>query len=260
MDLVNLFRNYSSTEVESTDYYLEKLLKIVQTHESDNDNYKSALIKRMISTIKSIKVLRENVYYLETPVLLRVTFESAARLYQYTYYKSSVSRRSPDAFKILGRSPGPNYAINRIGEGSDLLKYIYRFLCSFAHPDVLSLILSLEDEEKNKTTIDMISRYSIIGILYVLSKVYPGEVDETDLASMTVGLGAFILNQTVISTQQKDNIEGLNNLTEQGIEVFADDFLNEAMAHLAETLSNSQGEIGIEEVLINYMIRSIPEN
>ena len=255
LNFIDLIKSIPFDEEQTTDFYILKLQNVLQLHEHESEEYKKALIKRMISTLNSITLLRQNNCYLETPVLLRVTFESTARLYQYTYHKSSVTRREPDAYKILGRSPGPNYAINRIGEGKEFLKFIYRYLCSFAHPDVLSLILSLEDEEKNETSIDMISRFSMIGILYMLSKVYPDDVDDSDFVSMILGLVSFIFQQTIIATQNNDNLNALNEMMQQGVELFADEEINDILKHLTETLTGSDGKIEVEEVLKESLTR-----
>ncbi|MFD1887001.1 hypothetical protein [Paenibacillus wenxiniae] len=257
MNLINFIRNFSFEEDKTTEYYIEKLRNVLQIHKNESEDYKRALIRRMISTLNSITLLRSNNLFLETPTLLRVTFESASRLYQYTYHKNSVTRKHVDAYKILGVSPTPKYTIDKMGEAKEVLNYTYRFLCGFAHPDVLSLILSLEDEENNKALIDMISKYSIVGILYIIAKIYPNDVDESDFVSMIASLGGFIFEKTIEETQQEGKLEAFMQLLKEENNLFADIQMNEILQDLNTEFDNMNDISEVEDIIKRYLNKLI---
>lgn len=254
LGLMKFMIESSDQEHKPTEFYLEKLLNILRSHKDEDDDYRKALVGRMISTINGVEVLRANNNYLETPVLLRVTFENAARLYQYTYDKESIIKQEKKAYKILGKSPNPKFAINHIPDAKDALNMIYRFLCGFSHPDIMSLILSLEQGEGNETIIDMISKYSLIGIILIISKVYSDiEIDENELFIMSIDIGRFIIKNLRASIlENQSNLPIMNELSKLG--VFADANWNNALGTLSDNLNN---DTNIEETIMKILLESI---
>lgn len=208
------------------------------------DIYKEALLSRIKSSLLASKLLQENDFWVEVPVLIRVAFEHSCRLYQYSKDADSVVKHHPNAFKLLGRSPGPDYTIKALGNE---IRLTYEFLCSFSHADVASLVL-VSSKEVNLNSIKMIINIALYSIYYIMISVF--EEDTNERQKLQNELEQFMNNMVseLDGTFEKtDDLEQLRLITEQ-IKPFAkeemNDFLKQVLQLATEDKDKAVQEIG----------------
>jgi hypothetical protein len=149
------------------------------------------LLRRISSTLKSVEILIQAESWIDVPVIVRVSYDHATRLFQYHKDPEFINNH-PAAFKLIGKGPGHHFAKMALGEIE--LGLTYEFLCAFAHPDMVTLLL-LDDMEKGDfQVIQMMVSLSLFLIFYVLAEVYPVDVNTSfDLPAMLNGVMSFLV-------------------------------------------------------------------
>lgn len=136
--------------------------------QDEQDFYKKALLSRIQTNAKAIIHLIEGGFWVEAPVLLRVSFEHVCRLYLFN--KDRLAFSDPKNFKLMGKTPSPKEAIKDFGEE---FQVVYEALCSFSHPDMMSMVLNQELSPKDEFTCQLIIAMSALMNIIILLSVYP---------------------------------------------------------------------------------------
>ncbi|MBT2641616.1 hypothetical protein J7I80_05235 [Bacillus sp. ISL-41] len=147
--------------------------------EIENLDYYRMLLERSGTSIKSAEVLINNNLSLDVPVLLRVVFEHISRIYLSKKYGDEIFKGRDSAFQMMGIGPSLKKIYEDFG---DEFKVIYEILSSFAHPDMMGLLMNRNNKK------DMIME-SLIGLIIpsikkVLSESYVDiNIDSLNLAN-----------------------------------------------------------------------------
>jgi hypothetical protein len=128
------------------------------------------LLLRIQTNTKAISHIIDGGFWIEAPVLVRVSFEHACRLYLYNKDPENVFSKHPNALKLMGESPS---AIDALKDFGDEMRGVYEMLCAFSHPDMMSMVLNQEDSPQNQFTCGLIITISLLMNMVILFRVYP---------------------------------------------------------------------------------------
>lgn len=166
---------------ENTIKYLTSLRESISAAlEIEDHDYYSMLLERSNTSIKSAEVLLHNELLIDIPVLLRVVFEHISRIYLSKIYGDEIFKGRDSAFQMMGIGPTLKKIYENFG---DEFRVIYEMLSSFAHPDMLGLLLNRLNKEDD-FIIKSIIGLSIPSIKYILSESYPKlDIDNRSVAN-----------------------------------------------------------------------------
>lgn len=209
-----LNNNFNIKSVNNNLLILNKEIYSIET-----DFYKKALLKRIELNINATTKLIESNFLLDACALIRISVDHSCRLFQYTDNPESITAgRNKDAFKILGQGPGTSYTFKALGDRENL-GILYSVLCAFVHPDLLSLILSESEDEKNDILYKVFIALGSITTTYILLEIYPQYKNQTEKTIieeaemiMQVFMTAIIENVTPENILEMKNIPFINNL------------------------------------------------
>jgi hypothetical protein len=177
---------------------------------NEDDPYKILLLRRISSNLKSIETLIQAESWIDVPVIVRVAYDHVTRLFEY-HKDPDFFTKHPAAFKLIGKGPGHNFAKKELDEVG--MGLVYEFLCAFAHPDMVALLLLDEMDIGNFQVIQMIISLALFVIFSVLAEVYP--VDNKillDFPAMINGVLSYLgpaINSTLVPSNIEPLIQGL---------------------------------------------------
>lgn len=134
----------------------------------EQDTYRRALIKRLKSSIDASILLIDQGFYVESPVQQRVAIEHGLRI---LFLAKTPSDAIPATmFKAFGYGPRPT----KLAKEFDL-ELLYKFQSAFTHPDLLSLLMTEDDnnDEFNKEISSFFLTVTLLSILLIFKEVYP---------------------------------------------------------------------------------------
>jgi hypothetical protein len=228
--------------------HVAQLLSLVSDLQSqESDFYKKALLKRIELNVKATNTLVESNYLLDACALVRISVDHCCRLFQYVFNPESITNgRNKSAFQILGHGPGTGYTFKALRSQADF-GLLYSVLCAFVHPDLLGLILSITEDDKNTILYKVVISMGILTTIFILLDLQMEEganikkdISKEAESIMIVFLGAIIDN---ISSE---NLSGLKDIPLVN-ELFANQTINEHIREFIETVK--EGPEKVEELL-----------
>ena len=143
---------------------------VISIQKEEVNPYYLASIIRISTTIDAAKLLNDNSFVLECPVMIRVAIEHVGRI---GYFKKNPEKfaQYADMTKVFGKGPQFSETLKDFGIGSLL---IYELVSAFCHPDALSLTMSLDCNQEGKSDVlHMINIVSAAFLLHMLISTYP---------------------------------------------------------------------------------------
>lgn len=231
---------------------LGQLLTLISDIQNQEiDIYIKALLKRINQNVEATKCLLESAFLLDSCALIRISVDHCCRLYQYTNDPASIpTGRHQSALKLLGNGPGTAYTFEALGAKAEF-GLLYGVLCAFVHPDLMSLILSLSEDEKDKIVLKVIISMGLILSTYILLEIYKEfktEDCQKDILNkaksvMDIFISAIITSATPEKILAMSQIPNINQL-------FAKQEINK---HLQEFMDiASDGPDAIEALLRSF--------
>lgn len=218
--------------------YVERCL------EGEQDAYKKALLIRIHSNAEAINYLIEGGFWIEAPVLLRVSFEHTCRLYLVNKDPGAFS--DPKHFKLMGKTDSPKKAIDDFGIEFQI---VYEALCSFAHPDMMSMILNQNPSPQNKLTCEIIMSISVLVNIVILFNVYPNVKDfdtarliQNQLLRLMPLMGNEFLNYLGQADSAIEELENVFEVNPSMKQPFKRDEMNKALNTFLQKSKNGELE------------------
>ncbi|MFC8688778.1 hypothetical protein [Brevibacillus porteri] len=235
-------------------WYFNVIKEFVSELQKHEDNpYFLASITRISSTIDAAKLLNDYRFDLESPVMLRIAIEHAARI---GYLKKNPEKfvQFTDMTKVFGKGPQFAVTLEVFESGS---KLIYELVSAFSHPDALSLTMSQDNSQEGKTEIlFIINSVAAAFLLDMLLITYPHiskPISEEEYEELKATLFLTIVESIeVFSERLPEELKQVNP------EVFANVFGEKSKigAPIVEFASTLNGNVEMDVNLFLKMVKS----
>ncbi|WGV58364.1 hypothetical protein QIH01_23225 [Brevibacillus brevis] len=135
---------------------------VISIKKEEVNPYYLASFTRISNTIDAAKLLNDNSFALECPVMIRIAIEHAARI---GYLKKNPEKfiQFADMTKVFGKGPLFAETLKVFDSGS---ASIYELVSAFSHPDALSLVMSQDNNQQGKS--DLLSIINIVAAAFLL--------------------------------------------------------------------------------------------
>lgn len=230
--------------------YINNLLDHLHKNiQEETDDYKLALLNRSYSNTKAVNHLIEGDFFIEAPVLLRVSFEHLCRLYLYNQDPEGLFKNNLNALKLISKTPSPQKAFEYFG---DEIKLIYEMLCAFSHPDLFSMVINSNQDKNVKNTCKVFISLSLLVNTVILLEVYPDQEKETQEVIIDDIQQILLYYQNEINNFITPELIGNFEIFIQENPLMQDPFknnhLNESLTHMMELYKDEEGHKKIAQI------------
>ncbi|MGC5326627.1 hypothetical protein [Brevibacillus sp. SYSU BS000544] len=225
---------------------------INQLQEEEKNSYFLASLKRILITIDAAKLLNDKGFDLDTSVSLRVAIEHAARI---NYFKKNPEKMTAEVSKVFGKGPRVKDTLLVL---NGTYEQVYELVSAFSHPDALSLIMSLDNNQDGRKELSsLIIKSVLVFLLNILIVAYP-EVKKPVTEEVFNELGNSLLKLVIeLFCIFGSKIDELNLQVDP--EIFSNIFAQKSKigGPIIDFVSTLDDQITFDESTIEYIINEL---